>query len=293
MLKLILGKINKLSADLQALVIGQFGTGFVTDTMLSDTGVKQRVDKIENPLMFQSLVQKAGGVLYLDARAATAEYGLPVNSPLTTPWIDISDSANNATPSNMAGTVASGVNTTDIAKPYWALDGVDDFFSLINTESIDITAAPLAIFSTLRIPTGANVSSNLIAKSTTTDFQYRLVFNAGDVFSLNLNGTTAIGSSGAITRNVFVNFGVIWDGTNVKYYGNIAPIGTPGTFSNALVSGKPNVRIGCRSNSADGLVNTAFLKCDLATLTMYTGASATETNILKAEKLISKAYIGA
>jgi type II secretory pathway component HofQ len=39
----LINKVTKLKADLEALVIGQFGAGFVTDAMLSDTGAKATV----------------------------------------------------------------------------------------------------------------------------------------------------------------------------------------------------------------------------------------------------------
>lgn len=286
---ILLSKIKKLAADIQALVIGQFGTGFVTDTMLSDTGIKNDTNNIYT---WMNMVKNAGGVLYLDARATTARMGLPKNSPLTNPWMDLSGLENDATPINMAGTTASGVNITDPLKPFWALDGIDDLFSFANTSSLDVTSAPLAIFTTVRIPASVAAAVTIFAKTTSSTMQYRFLIGSNNLLTVNLNSTTQIGNSVAITRDVFVNIGFIWDGTNVKFYVNGIAGGVNGTYTGTLTS-QSYVRLGCRTNSADGLTHTSFIQMDIATVTLYTGSLATEANILRAEKAISKAYIGA
>lgn len=235
----------------------------------------------------KTLAKNAGAVLYLDARKSTG-YDLPSNSPLTNPWTDLSGLANNATPTNMAGTTASGVDVSDPLKPFWALDGTDDFFSLVNTASLDITSAPLAVFSTFKIAVGAGngwlFCKNLDALA---NVQYGFWYvTTGSYTSAYLESTQrAYGANNSIVPGTWCNSGFIWDGTNVKAYVNCIISGESIACSGALTS-RANVRIGCRAN------NLIFLKGGIASVSVYAGAKATETNVLKAEKSISKTYIG-
>lgn len=236
------------------------------------------------------LAKSAGSVLYLDARKATGS-GLPTNSPLTSPWVDLSKYTNNATPANMAGTTASGVDVSNPIKPFWALDGTDDFFTLINTASLDITSAPLAVFATLLIPTTSQ-NGYVFCKNedAAANVQYALVFdNAAGNFYVYIEGTNVgKGSGAAITKDVFVNVGWIWDGTNIKHYVNQVQGGVVGTHSGTLTS-RSRLHIGCRGNAAGGRL--IFHKGRIGTISVYSGAKCTESNVLRAEKAISKAYL--
>lgn len=240
---------------------------------------------------FKSMAKSAGAVLYLDARKATGN-SKPINSPLTNPWTDLSGLGNNATPTNMAGTTVSGVDTTDSSKPFWVLDGTDDFFNLVNTASVDITASPLAVFATIRADVGAG-NGYIICKNvdSSTNMQYG-IHRDGTNSNLNIyleglgrKNTT----SNTVPSATWFNVGFIWDGTNVKAYINCIQSGTAGSYSGAL-TGRANAQIGCRSGA--GATKATFFRGNIATASIYTGAKATESNVLKAEKAISKAYIG-
>ena len=236
---------------------------------------------------FSNLVKSSGGVLYLDARKSTGS-GLPTNSPLTTPWKDLSGRGNNATPTNFAGTTASGVDVSAPIKPFWVLDGTDDFFSLVNTASIDITAAPLAIFATFLVSPDSGINGYLCAKTldnTTPTVQYGLSYNKSNqriqvILEGVIRNTTLTNS---ILANTWYNAGFIWNGVDVRCYINNSISSSASAFTGSLTT-KVNISIGRRMGD--------YFEGNLATLTIYTGAKAAEANILKAEKAISKVYIG-
>jgi hypothetical protein len=231
------------------------------------------------------LAKQAGSVLYLDAHQANG-VGLPINSQLTTPWSDLSGNANNATPTNMAGTTASGVDVSDPLRPFWALDGAEDFFSLVNTASVDITSAPLAVFATIKIFLNGNFYM-IICKNTDSllTTQYALYF-ANNAFYAYLEGAFK-GNSATIAdiTDRWANVGFIWNGTNVKYYVDLLSSGNTTAFSGTLTS-RPNLRIGRRETASNQF------KGNIASVSIYAGTNATEANVLRAEKAISKTYIG-
>ena len=237
----------------------------------------------------EQLVKSAGGVLYLDARKADGS-GLPINSPLTTPWQDLSINGNNATPVNMASTSSSGYNES-IAKPGWTLDGVDDRFSLVNTASVDVTERPLAVFMTVKTPiqTGYLFCKNF---ESVGEIQYGMYYNssANDTVILALNGVTkGQTATGYLTSGNIYNLGFIWtaDG-NVKMYINGVQSGNTVAVTDTLTT-RSNVNIGCRGKT--GGTQHVFYKGDIHTTTIYSGANCTTANVLKAEKEISKQFI--
>lgn len=238
-----------------------------------------------NPLIAAS--KAAGSVLYLDTRKATGS-GLPTNSPLTSPWVDLSGLGNNATPIDMASTIVSGVDVSDPLKPFWALDGVNDIFNLVNTPSIDITSAPLAVFATFSIKAGSNngwLFTKNLSEASDVQFGLYCIYSSNGTISAYLEGASyGIGQSGVISADTWYNVGWIWDGTNVKIYINCVQSGNTGTYEGLLTS-KPNVRIGCRAN------NAIYLNGKIATVSVYAGVKATEANVLAAEQLISTDYL--
>lgn len=236
---------------------------------------------------FKKSVLEAGGVLYLDARKATG-FNIPTNSPLTSPWIDLSGNNNDATPQNMAGTISSGVDITDLKKPTWVLDGSNDYFSLVDLSTLDITSAPLAIFTTIKIASGAG-NGFIFTKNVdaTSNMQFGLLYNSNNTITLYLENAVR-GASALITQNQWYNIGIIWDGTTIKYYINSVTGGTNGSCSSSLTN-RANVQIGCRASTSGS--KQSFLKTSIATLTVYKGANCIETNVLKAENAISKIYI--
>lgn len=223
----------------------------------------------------ESLVKSAGGVFYYDARKDL------ITANGVTP--DRSGQGNSVTWANFAGSGASGL-VAESGKVFRRLDGTDDFGSMVNTASIDVTSAPLAVFATIRATfaqTGYIFVKNGADVSTTR--QYGLRFDSAGSINAFLEGL-AKSTYTPITLNTWVNVGMLWDGANVKCYCNSLS-GTPVTFSGNLTS---------RANTAIGMIigGSTFFKGDLSTLTIYAGTKATEANILKTEKAISKAYIG-
>jgi hypothetical protein len=226
---------------------------------------------------FENLVKSAGGVLYYDARKDL------IQANGVTP--DRSGQGNNVTWNNFAGTGTSGL-VVENGKVFRRFDGTDDFGSMVNTASIDITSAPLAVFATIRIPSTATGFMYLFSKNldASANEQYGLLFsNTTNKFMPYLEGEER-GISEAITKDVFVNIGYVWDGAATKNYINLITNGTDGVYSGLLTS-RPNARIGRRETAS------AHLKGDLATISIYTGAKATKSNILKAEAALSNGYI--
>jgi hypothetical protein len=165
------------------------------------------------------------------------------------------------------------------------LDGADDLFSLVNTASLDITVAPLAVFATIKTPailqTEYVFCKNVDSVATV---QYGLGVDSDGYVASYLEGVARQTTANSLIANTVYNIGFIWDGTNIKNFINKVQSGITGTFSGSLTS-RANVRIGCRGN------NSVFYKGGIATLTVYAGAKAIEANILKAETAISKAYL--
>jgi hypothetical protein len=237
------------------------------------------------------LIKSAGAVLYLDTRKATGS-GLPTNSPLTDPWVDlVSGSSNIVTPTNFAGTISSGVVTANPNIPYWILDGSDDHF-VINPNILNITTAPLAVFGTFAVLTGFS-TGYIFSRNTdaASNMQYGIFVEATtNRMSAILEGANKqTSTNNSITANTWYNAGFIWDGSMVNLYINGSKNNTAaGTLSGSLTN-RNSTQIGCRRAAAGGI--STILKGTIATITVYTGAQCTEANVLKAENALSKSYI--
>jgi len=196
---------------------------------------------------------------------------------------------NDAFPINFAGTTASGVDVSDPLRPCWVLDGTDDFFSLVNTPSIDVTSAPLAVFATIKClgtASGFIISKNLDAVG---NIQYAIYWGSGAKgISAYMNGGQRGASlNDSVPTNIWYNVGFIWDGTNIKYYINLAQNGDAYAYNTTLTS-RANIQIGKIAGASPFM-----FKGNIATLSIYAGANCTEANVLKSEGFISKPYIAA
>lgn len=191
---------------------------------------------------------------------------------------------NNATPINMVPNNTSGVNSSNQRKPGYVLDGNNDYFNLVNSNLLNVTSAPLAVFSTFYI----NVVQGgwLFCKNTDAagNTQYGLTYD-GSTQKLKcfLNGVER-GISEAIPFQTIVNAGFIWNGIDVKYYINQINGGTDGSYSSTLPN-RDNVRIGCRGN------NAIFINGTIYTVTVYSESDCSEYNVLRSEEEICRPYI--
>lgn len=236
------------------------------------------------------LAKQAGAILYLDARLADKK-GVPSNSPLNPTWHDLTDNNNNATPTNFAGTIASGVDVSDPSKANWSLDGTDDYFTLASSPSINILTPPLAIFSTFKVNAGS-ASKYLICKNldSASNIQFAILWDSGSVGNANsircyLNSTGHSSPIDSVPVNAWVNAGYIWDGNLCKIYVNGQEVASIAFTTNPLTT-RANMRIGNRAAAAshfDGKVGTSSI---------YSGLQATVYNVLKSEKEIAKSYVG-
>jgi hypothetical protein len=226
---------------------------------------------------FDSLVKSAGGVFYYDARKDL------ITANGVTP--DRSGKGNDVTWANFAGSGASGLVIED-GKVFKRCDGTDDFGSMVNSASIDITSAPLALFVTVK----PNATSNglILCKNldATANMQYAILYDATNKRMMYLleGSVVASGAINSVPLNECKDVGIIWDGATAREYINCIPSGITGNHLGTLTS-RPYARIGRRETAA------AQFKGDLATMSIYAGANAIESKILKAEAALSKAYI--
>lgn len=163
-------------------------------------------------------------------------------------------------------------------------DGVDDFVAFADTASLDITSAPLAIFTTAK---SIDSFGYIFAKNgaSSSEMQYSL-YKEGTSFRSRFGNT--ISASSPITEGVWYSYGAYWDGVNLSMYVNGVQQGTPQSLVGPLIS-RTNVQAGARSNSADGTIKSSHYDGDIATVTIYTGSDINK--ILKAEAKISAEYL--
>jgi hypothetical protein len=188
---------------------------------------------------------------------------------------------------NMAGTTSSGVDITDTSKPLWKLDGTDDHLQIINNSKLDVSDR-VGVFATIKTPATFQVAY-IFAKNldATANIQYGMyIHTPTNILTAALNGSAIAGNT-ALQTNTWYNVGFIWTGTQITIYLNLVADKVQ-NYSTPLTS-RPNLRIGCRGNTSSG--NAIYFNGSIATVTVYTGAKCTESNILRAEKAISKAYI--
>lgn len=175
-----------------------------------------------------------------------------------------------------------GTNKGSTPKGYSNLfNGINNYVSLPNSTSLDITSAPLAIFATIRVKSGASAGyilcKNLLG---TSDIQYAIYFNGTNVISSRIDTVQTNSSSIFLTEKWF-NVGVIWDGANINMYINFNQSGTPGSFTGTLTS-VAVIQIGRRE------VNGAYLNADIANVSVYASSDANE--IIKHQKILSKQF---
>ena len=229
----------------------------------------------------------AGNVLYLDGFKADGS-GLPTNSPLTSPWVDLNSNSNDAAPDNFAGTTDSGYNGST-SKPAFTLDGTDDCFNISDDSSLDMTVAPLAVFSTIRLnampQTGYIFCKGYQAFN---QVQYGITYGFARVYAVLENNIVTESISGTVNASQIVNVGMIWaaDGS-IRTYINGTQSGSTANLGTGLTT-RPNVRIGCRPLSVG---NESYFKGEIFTSTVYSGVNCTAVNVLKAEAAISKRYL--
>jgi hypothetical protein len=227
---------------------------------------------------YEQLAKAAGCVSLYDARKDWA-----IANGVTP---DRSGKGNDITWANYAGTAASGL-VIENGKVFRRLDGADDFGSMVNSPSLDITNAPLAEFATLRIPAGAG-TAYIFSKYDLgwETAQYALSYDATNkrLSTVIENVSRAKSSTNSVLENIWYDVGFIWDGASVKTYVNIIANGTPVALTGILTS-RPNVRIGMIGGSS------SRLKCDLVNHVVYAGENAVELKILRSRDALSKGYI--
>lgn len=198
---------------------------------------------------------------------------------------------NKVRPINFAGTLASGYVTTD-NKPHWASDGADDRFELQVNPSNDLITAPFAFATTFRTKSALN-TGYLFSKAGTnqTEQQFAMLWDAGNSRFTAYVGTSNLQFVFSPATDTTYNAIVFWDGAwanlyiNGVYHSRISKAATSVTV-------RRNFRILVRPNSLDGSTHAAAGLFKLHTLTGYSGSKCTVANVLKAEKEISKKYLG-
>lgn len=129
--------------------------------------------------------------------------------------------------------------------------GYDFFFSAAESNymnlsspsdptSTDITTAPLAIFCTIKIISGSSSRWILVKNNNngTKPYQYGMFYSSSNNNVLGFFNNSAYGNTGAnsIVLDDWNDLGMIWDGTNVKYYLDFKNVGTDGNLAGTLTS---------------------------------------------------------
>lgn len=233
-------------------------------------------------------LKDSGAVLALTAyRADGVNSGH--NSPLLTDWKDLSGKGNDATLRNLGGTISDGwqLKTLPNGKiaPVLTLDGIDTFGELANTASLDILGLEEFILS-VGIVTGSSlVGSYIFSKglSDSTNIQYGVAVYATGSCGMYINANYyELLPAGSLQINSMYRLDIVRRGGRLKGILNKVPV-TDQVQSAGIVSSRPNVRIGARSNVADGSTQSAFFKGNLGWLTIH---RATYGNLDLADKAI-------
>lgn len=224
---------------------------------------------------FANLVSDAGCVLYYDARQdlITSNGATPDRS-----------GQNNIITWLSFGSPQGLVNES--GKISRLFDGIEDYGNIENSPSITIPNGPLAMFATIKVATGAGNGYLFCKNDNTFDTVQQGIFYYGaykriSVVAEGIDITASADNS--INLDTWYNVGAIWDGESVKVYINYVQSGDTYAFSGTLTS-RPNASIGRR-------VSGAYFKGNIATLTVYRGEKAIESNLFKAEKALSKGYV--
>jgi len=133
-------------------------------------------------------------------------------------------------------------------------DAFDDYISISNSNTLDITSAPLSIFMWIKVASTAG-TGYMICKNLSSAFnvQYGMYFvTASNTVQTNLNSKNVVATD-AISRENWHCVGFTYDGINVQNYvdGNKSGALTP--FTDPLPT-QPYLRIGRRETG------TAYFK---------------------------------
>ena len=175
-----------------------------------------------------------------------------------------------------------------------SLDGTDDYGSMANVSSLDITTNEFVLACTFRAPSNSATGFLLFkGLDSGTNSQYYMLFDTVNKrIQLCLNGTIYLSTTNNSTlENVWYN--VIFyrnsSGLISSYINKVANYTT--TNNTALIS-QPNVRIGARSNNVGGTTHSTYFKGDIDTISIYQLATLDIAKIIKAETNVSKDYTG-
>ena len=150
-------------------------------------------------------------------------------------------------------------------------DGTDDYGSAANSPALDITAAPLAVFATIKHNLAVGSFGYIVCKNlnSATNNQYGLaVYETTKNIAVWLEGVeNTVSVSGLFLQGIRYNVGFIWDGTNIKIYKNgaVVTLAAGGTYSSLLTS-RPHFNVGRRETAA------AYFKGNIYDLSVYASA---------------------
>lgn len=195
-------------------------------------------------------------------------------------WYDQSGLDNNAlqtTASSQPQIVISGVLTNGIL-----FDGVDDWFKLTNSVTVNVAIAPFSIFTTLK---KISTSFGLISKGWDSgSLQYGVIIDSRFKVYTTGGGYTSRVSSSIIDFSEKRNLGFIWDGQNISTVisGNVD---ITNTYAGNLTTQSHYPVIG-KMTASGGASGSSYFQGNMNSLTMYNGNFVQEV-ILTAEQQIS------
>lgn len=193
-----------------------------------------------NPLYKSNIIVTDGLVLYLDGKDFT-------NSPPTTTWVDKSGLVNDATPSGMAYTTASGSDGLGGVM----FDGVDDIVTL----GVSTVGDSASFTIELKFVMTANAMRTLVSKANGLTTNAKMLIDVYPAGTIRFFGYNTLNATIGDTVGVNVVAGTlaygtfVFDGTNFKTYINgILKQSTAGTGTLKTILN--NFNIGHRFNSA-------------------------------------------
>jgi hypothetical protein len=207
------------------------------------------------------LVTSLGGVLYYDVLKATGT-GLPSNSPLTDPIIDLLDNYNGDLV-NFAGTSSSGYDTSNPAKPFLKFDLTNDHIDSALTGA-NFPANSFSVYvKAMMVQSGASNALSSIDSATIGGTQcFNMGKNSSNIITFGVTNTVGTrfdaATSGALSAGDYTIIGTFDNSTGaIKLY--VYDGSTTNTYTSALTGTRDTPLSICPLTIGASFYNDALL----------------------------------
>lgn len=178
-----------------------------------------------------------------------------------------------------------GTNSGSTFKGNWnTFNGSSDYVSLPNNPSVDITTAPLAIFTTIKVASGAGtgfiISKNLDAVANIQYAMYWYATNNRIGYVMEGAEITNSGTNTILTNNWY-DVGFIWKDGIFKTFANYKKRDVEVAYSATLTS-RSNLTIGRRETAS------VYFNGNISNIAIYSSADIGE--ILRHRRMLSQQF---